>query len=162
TGRSRCVNPLATLEEMPMHRRPLFALIFAGGLIATVGCDEKKKEETAPPAAAPAAGAPAPAPAAGAPAAPAAGAPAAGPPAAARAPAAGGPAAAPGDKGSVKGTVALTGKAPAMEELKRNSDPFCAKTKMKDEQVVAGTKGELANVIVHINGAPAAEPPKDA
>jgi plastocyanin len=27
---------------------------------------------------------------------------------------------------------------------------------------VAGAKGELKNVIVHINGAPAAEPPKDA
>ena len=51
-----------------------------------------------------------------------------------------------GDRGDVKGTVVVTGKVPAMEDLKRNSDAFCAKKQMKDESVVAGKKGELANV----------------
>jgi plastocyanin len=129
-----------------MLRTPWIALSFAGGLVLVTGCEEKKE---APPAAAPAAPA---APAAAPGAAPAA-APGAAP--AAAAPAAG------GGTGSVKGTVALTGKAPVMEELKRNSDPFCAKTKMKDEQVVENANHTLKNVIVHINGAPAADGPKE-
>jgi plastocyanin len=120
--------------------------MIALGMAFLAGCEEKKKEEApAPAAAAPAA----PAAPAAAPAAP--GAPAAAP----GAPAAAAPA---GAKGDVKGTVSLTGKAPEMAELKRSTDPFCGKTKMKDEEVVS-KGGKLANVIVHINGAPASEPP---
>jgi plastocyanin len=119
--------------------------MIALGMAFLAGCEEKKKEE----APAPAAPAAAPAAPAAAPAAP--GAPAAAP----GAPAAAAPA---GAKGDVKGTVSITGKAPEMADLKRSTDPFCGKTKMKDEEVVS-KGGKLANVIVHINGAPASEPP---
>ncbi len=47
-----------------------------------------------------------------------------------------------------------------MPELKRSTDPFCGKTKMKDQEVVT-KDGKLANVIVHINGAPAGDVPTD-
>lgn len=56
-----------------------------------------------------------------------------------------------GDAGSIKGTVKLTGKAPKMESLKRDSDPFCKKTPMKDEEVVVSAKGGLKNVLVRID-----------
>jgi plastocyanin len=69
--------------------------------------------------------------------------------------------AASGDKGDVKGKVVVTGKVPPMEDLKRNSDAFCAKKQMKDESVQAGKKGELANVVVTIKGLPATPPPKE-
>jgi plastocyanin len=128
-----------------MNRAPLFVL----ACFLAFGCEEKK--EAAQPAAPSAPTAPA----------------AAAPSAAATAPAASGQAAAPsgaaaapsGDKGDVKGTVTVTGKVPAMEDLKRNSDAFCAKKQMKDESVIAGKKGELANVVVHINGLPATPAP---
>jgi plastocyanin len=118
-----------------MKLRPLAAL----ALLFAFGCEEKKTEPTPVPA--PAAAAPAAAPAAGAGAA--------------------APAVVAGDKGTVKGKVVVTGKIPVMEDLKRNSDAFCAKKQMKDETVVAGAKGELANVVVHINGLPATAPPKE-
>ena len=124
-----------------MLRRPLFALALSS--LVVVGCDDKKNEG-AQPAAAPSGGVPA-APASGAPAAPASGA-----------------AATPsGDKGTVKGVVFATGKIPPMDDLKRNSDAFCAKKQMKDESVIAGKKGELANVVVHLVGLPATPPPKE-
>ncbi|MGZ3443053.1 MAG: carboxypeptidase regulatory-like domain-containing protein [Polyangia bacterium] len=120
-----------------MNRAPLVAL----ACFLALGCEEKKEAATPVPAAAPAPGAPA----SGAAAAPS------------------GAAAAPAtsDKGDVKGTVVVTGKVPAMEDLKRNSDAFCAKKQMKDESVVAGKKGELANVLVHVNGLPATPPPSE-
>jgi plastocyanin len=79
------------------------------------------------------------------------------------APASGATAAAPAtsDKSDVTGSVTVTGKVPVMEDLKRNSDAFCAKKQMKDESVIAGKKGELANVLVHVNGLPATPPPSD-
>lgn len=149
-----------------MPRKILTSLCTVALSLAFVsGCDEKKSEPApAPAAVAPAPAAPAPA---AAPADPAAAAPTAAVPspaavAGAAAPAAGAApaaAAAPaGGKGSVKGAVTLTGKAPEMAELKRASDPYCAKTKMKDEEVIS-KGGKLANVLIHINGAPAAEPP---
>ncbi len=139
-----------------MLRKTLFAFLFATTTVITSGCEEKKAD--APPPSAPPEKAAAPA---AAPAAPAA----AGDPAAAAAPAGAAPAAAPaagGGAGSVKGAVTFTGTAPVMEELKRGSDPFCGKTKMKDDSVKV-TGGKLANVIVRIDGAPAvAEAPKEA
>lgn len=51
-------------------------------------------------------------------------------------------------------TVKFSGKAPAMAELNRKSDPVCAKTKMKDEEVVVNN-GTLENVMVRVTkGAP--------
>lgn len=122
-----------------MNRAPLLAL----ALVLAVGCEEKKEAPQAAPAA----------PASGTTAAPASGATAAPPSGAAALPSA--------DRGDVKGTVTVTGKLPVMEDLKRNSDAFCAKKQMKDDSVVVGKKGELANVIVHINGLPATAPPSD-
>src|SRR5450432_97971 len=51
---------------------------------------------------------------------------------------------------SIKGVVAVTGTPPEMQLTKRDADPFCARTPMKDEEVVAGPGGALANVIVRI------------
>lgn len=48
-----------------------------------------------------------------------------------------------------KVTVAFTGKSPAMAELKRQSDPFCAKTKMKDEEILVNG-GMLQNAMVRV------------
>src|SRR4051794_27035525 len=123
------------------------ALVAALAIFLAPACDEKKDAQPAAPVSGSAA-----ATASGHAAAPA------GPTGEAAAPAgptgeAAAPKAAPsGDKADVKGTVAVTGKVPAMEDLKRNSDAFCAKKQMKDETVIAGKKGELANVVVHING----------
>lgn len=119
-----------------MKRASLLAL----ACFVALGCDEKKE---APQPATPT---------------PNTTAPASG---AAAAPASGAAALPSGDRGDVKGTVVVTGKIPAMEDLKRNSDAFCAKKQMKDESVIAGKKGELQNVIVHINGLPPTSPPSD-
>lgn len=114
-------------------------------LTLAVGCEDKKTETPAPAAAAPAGSA--------------AASPAAAPAAAqtGAAPAVATATAAASGKGDVKGSVKLNGKAPDMPELKRSTDPFCAKTKMKDQEVV----GNLGNVLIHINGAPAGEAPAD-
>jgi plastocyanin len=102
--------------------------------LSGAACEEKKTDAPAPPAA------PTQAPAA--PAAPAA------------APAA-------GTGSEVTGRVVVKGKIPVMEDLKRNSDAFCAKKPMKDESVLADKAGNLANVIVRINGLPATPAPTD-
>jgi plastocyanin len=61
------------------------------------------------------------------------------------------PAAAPkAGTGTVKGQVVLTGTPPEMALTKRDADPFCARTPMKDEEVVVGPGGALKNVIVRI------------
>lgn len=70
------------------------------------------------------------------------------------APAEGGTAEAPAapaaaGKGTIKGKVAFTGTAPDMPDLKREADPFCAKTPMKDQEVVV-SNGALQNVAVTI------------
>jgi plastocyanin len=76
-------------------------------------------------------------------------APEAQPPSAPATPAA---AATPGPTGTgvISGTVKLTGTPPVMELTKRQADPFCARTPMKDEEVVAGAGGTLKNVVVRI------------
>jgi plastocyanin len=51
---------------------------------------------------------------------------------------------------AIKGTVTLTGTPPEMAFTKRDADPFCARTPMKDEEVVVGAGGALKNVIVRI------------
>jgi hypothetical protein len=50
----------------------------------------------------------------------------------------------------VKGTVTLAGKPPEMKMTNRGSDPFCAKTPMKEEEVIVGPGGGLKNVLVRI------------
>src|SRR5262245_541592 len=67
-------------------------------------------------------------------------------------PAAAPPAAAKGTTGSgtIAGTVKLTGTPPEMQLTKRQADPFCAKTPMKEEEVIVGPGGGLKNVIVRV------------
>ena len=48
------------------------------------------------------------------------------------------------------GSVKLNGPAPEMQLTKRQGDPFCAKTPMKEEEVVVGPGGALKNVVVRI------------
>ena len=55
-----------------------------------------------------------------------------------------------GGTAAVKGTVTLTGVPPEMPLTKRDADPYCARTPMKDEEVVVGAGGALKNVIVRI------------
>ena len=52
--------------------------------------------------------------------------------------------------GSISGAVKLTGTPPEMALTKRQADPFCAKTPMKEEDVIVGPGGGLKNVIVRI------------
>src|SRR5947209_3428031 len=64
--------------------------------------------------------------------------PAPAPSGAASAPAAA--AAAPGAAGSavIKGVVALQGTPPEVKLIKRETDPFCARKQMKEEEVIVG------------------------
>jgi plastocyanin len=74
------------------------------------------------------------------------------------APSAAAPAAAPAagqapgatGSGTITGVVKLGGTPPAMELTKRQADPFCAKTPMKEEDVIVGPGGGLKNVIVRL------------
>jgi plastocyanin len=50
----------------------------------------------------------------------------------------------------IAGTVKLNGAAPEMPLTKRDADPFCARTPMKEEEVVVGRGGGLKNVVVRI------------
>ena len=89
--------------------------------VASPACT--KREETPPaPAAAPSA-----------PAAPAA---------AAAAPATG--------NGIIKGVVKLQGTPPEAKLIKRDTDPYCARQQMKEEEVIVGPGGVLKNVLVRI------------
>jgi plastocyanin len=70
---------------------------------------------------------------------------------AAPAAAAAAPAAAPqSGHAAVEGKVKLNGSAPEMAMTKREADPFCAKTPMKEEEVIVGPQGGLANVVVRV------------
>ena len=72
------------------------------------------------------------------------------------APSAPAPAAAPAattgatGSGTITGSVKLTGTPPEMALTKRQADPFCAKTPMKEEEVVVGAGGALKNVVVRV------------
>jgi plastocyanin len=59
-------------------------------------------------------------------------------------------AAAPTGHAVVEGTVKLNGTPPEMAPTKRDADPFCARTPMKDEEVVVGPGGGLGNVVVRV------------
>jgi len=62
----------------------------------------------------------------------------------------GGATPAAGGSGVIQGTVKFTGTAPEMPALKREADPFCAKTPMNAETVVVNENGTLRNVVVRI------------
>lgn len=66
-----------------------------------------------------------------------------------------------GPTGAVVGTVRFDGKAPEQPEQKRGVDPVCAKTPMKEEEIVLDDAGHLKNVFVRVLGAPATPPPAD-
>jgi len=66
------------------------------------------------------------------------------------------------DAATISGTVKLEGAAPAMASLQMGADAYCASqhtTPAKDEEVVLGPAGELANVIVFVKNAPAGNYP---
>jgi plastocyanin len=65
-------------------------------------------------------------------------------------PNAGGGAAAAGGSGTIAGKVDFTGTAPEMPKLKREADPFCAKTEMTAETVLVNENKTLRNVLVRI------------
>jgi plastocyanin len=52
--------------------------------------------------------------------------------------------------GTVKGTVAFTGKAPEMPALPRQSDPICAAKPMKSNEVLVNSNNTLKDVMVRI------------
>ena len=91
-------------------------------MLLGAGCHKESAPEAQAPAAAPAA--------------------AATPGAAAAAPASG--------HAAIQGKVKLNGTPPEMPMTKRDADPFCAKTPMKDEEVVVGPGGGLGNVVVRV------------
>jgi plastocyanin len=63
----------------------------------------------------------------------------------------------------VKGSVVLSGKAPAPSPINMKSDPYCSKQPgTNDEEVVAGKGGELKNVVVRISKGVATPPPPPA
>lgn len=56
---------------------------------------------------------------------------------------------APKPAGAIKGTVIFEGQAPARDPLRRDTDPYCAKTERASEDVIV-TKGKLKDVLVRI------------
>lgn len=60
-----------------------------------------------------------------------------------------GPAAAPAATGAIKGTVVFDGAAPERPKVKRDTDPYCAKTEMLAEDVIV-THGKLRDVLVRV------------
>lgn len=66
---------------------------------------------------------------------------------------------------TVAGLVKFEGTAPRMPNLQMSADPFCASshsTPQPDEEVIVGPGGELANVIVYVENAPATPVPAQA
>lgn len=55
----------------------------------------------------------------------------------------------PAARGSIKGTVIYEGEAPTRAPVRRDTDPYCAKTPKLDEDVLV-TKGKLKDVLVRI------------
>ncbi len=64
-------------------------------------------------------------------------------PTAAAAPAAG--------SGTIKGVVKLNGAPPEAKLIKRDTDPYCARKQMKEEDALVGAGGALKNVVVRIS-----------
>src|SRR5262249_34866950 len=64
----------------------------------------------------------------------------------------------PAATGSIKGTVIFEGEAPDRKKLKRDTDPFCAKTEKLDEEVVV-EHGKLRDALVRIKNGTAGTHP---
>ena len=66
--------------------------------------------------------------------------------------------------GAIAGTVKLVGTPPEMALTKRQGDPFCARTPMKEEEVVVGAGGALKNVVVRVTSGVAGryDPPAES
>lgn len=69
-----------------------------------------------------------------------------------------------GGAAGVKVSVKFSGTKPVMGKLKREADPYCAKTPMTDEEVVVNPNGTLKNVVVRVikGAAPGAAPSAQA
>lgn len=68
----------------------------------------------------------------------------------------------PARPGAIKGTVIFEGEAPTRVPLRRDTDPYCAKTPKLDEDVIV-TKGKLKDVLVRIkNGTMGTHPTPSA
>jgi plastocyanin len=66
------------------------------------------------------------------------------------------------DAATIAGLVKFEGAAPKMPTLQMGADPFCQSqhpTPALDEEVMVGAGGELANVIVYVENAPAGPTP---
>ena len=62
------------------------------------------------------------------------------------------------DAATLTGTIKLAAAAPAMPNIQMSADPYCQSqhsTPAKDEEVVVGPAGELANVFVYVKNPPA-------
>jgi len=66
------------------------------------------------------------------------------------------------DAATLTGTIKFAGAAPTMPTIQMNADPYCqsqhSAAPAKDEEVVVGAGGELANVLVYIKNAPPGAP----
>lgn len=74
------------------------------------------------------------------------------------------PAAVSADAATLTGIVKLDGPAPKMASIQMSADPYCQDqhqggVNTNDEEVVVGPAGELANVLVYIENAPATPVP---
>ena len=56
----------------------------------------------------------------------------------------------PAGNGVIKGVAKLQGTPPEAKMIKRETDPFCARKQMKDEDVLVGPGGVLKNVLVRL------------
>jgi len=78
------------------------------------------------------------------------------------APAAQPAAAVPAEGATISGKVTLAGAVPAMPTIQMAADPYCqsqhASAPVKDEEVVVGPQGELANVFIYIKNVPGTYP----
>ncbi len=60
--------------------------------------------------------------------------------------------------GSIKGTVIFEGEAPTREKLRRDTDPYCAKSDQLSEDIIV-TRGKLKDVLVRIKNGTAGTHP---
>src|SRR5438067_11609864 len=66
------------------------------------------------------------------------------------------------DAATLTGVIKLAAAAPAMPNIQMSADPYCQSqhpTPAKDEEVVVGPAGELANVFVYVKNPPAGNYP---
>lgn len=61
------------------------------------------------------------------------------------------PTAAAAGSGTITGKVTLQGTPPEAKLIKRDTDPYCARQQMKEEEVIVGPGGALKNVVVRIS-----------